>query len=59
MPDEKRLMPPQALKKIKEIQGTLKTYLDGIMAGMGIEGDWNVDLGTGELTQVVKEEGKQ
>ena len=61
MPDEARAKAQilATTKTMADIQ--LQSFLEGCMAGLGLEGDWNLDTNTWTFTQMPEkpqEEGK-
>mgnify|MGYP003396036103 CR=1 FL=1 len=57
MPEEVRKVSPQVLAKIQAMQTAfqqqIQIYLAGVQDSMGLDGQYNINMQTGELTKVL------
>ena len=53
MPEEVKKVSPQVLAKIQAMQLALQNYLQGVQDGMGLDGQYNINVQTGELTKAL------
>lgn len=45
-------IPPKALNQLANMQTQINTYLQGVLDGMGIEGEFQINQQTGEIKPV-------
>ena len=56
---EPRRIPPKALAALQAMKAQMMSYLRGVLDGMGIEGEFQLDENTGEVVSVGKERKKE